>query len=423
MEDICKLVVYKTKKRFRNIACGILILFSPVLAVPSVSQSSEVPGIIINHVKASDGKYIGSPGICVLKDGSYIASHDYFGPQSSEYSKATTLIFKSSDKGKTWKRISEINGQFWSNLFVHENQLYIAGTYKHHGNFIIRRSTDGGINWTDPADSTSGLILEGEYHTAPVPVSIHNGRVWRALENASSYTEKWGVRYSAMVISAPVESDLLNASSWKASNFLRHDSTYLNGNFGGWLEGNVVVTPEGKVVDFLRVATSEAGRDMAAIVNISDDGTTASFDPAKGFLDFAGGSRKFTIRFDVRTGLYWTITNLVTDEFKDLPAGSVRNTLVLKSSPDLIHWNVNSILLSHPDVKKHGFQYVDWQFEGKDIIYVCRTAFDDKFGGAHNYHDANYLTFHRIKNYKRYIKRDIDKNFFSGGIRQNSGRI
>ena len=81
-------------------------------------------------------------------------------------------------------------------------------------------------------------------------------------------------------------------------------------------------------------------------------------------------------------------------------SGSVRNTLVIKSSPDLKQWTVHKILLYHPDVIKHGFQYVDWQFDGRDIIYLSRTAYDDKFGGANNYHDANYLTFHRIKNYK-----------------------
>jgi len=140
---------------------------------------------------------------------------------------------------------------------------------------------------------------------------------------------------------------------------------------------------------------------MAAIVKISDDGSKASFDTSTGFIDFAGGSRKFTIRYDDRTKLYWTISNLVTKEFSNLPAGSVRNTLVLKSSTDLINWKINKILLFHPDVKKHGFQYVDWQFDGRDIIYVCRTAYDDQNGGAHNYHDANYLTFHRIRNYSK----------------------
>ena len=43
----------------------------------------------------------------------------------------------------------------------------------------------------------------------------------------------------------------------------------------------------------------------------------------------------------------------------------------------------------------YGFQYVDWQFDGDDLIAVRRTAW-----AAHNYHYANFLTFHRIRNFR-----------------------
>jgi len=363
--------------------------------------AKKVPGVVVDYIPASTKTYIGSPSICILPDGSYVASHDHFGPATKEHECALTAVFRSTDKGKLWTKISEINGQFWSNLFVHRENLYMMGTWKHHGNFIIRRSTDGGKTWTEPNDKNSGLILEGEYHTAPMPVILHNGRIWRALENAKSTTAAWGRRYSAMVISAPTDADLLKAENWKSSNYLAYDSTCLAGKFGGWLEGNAVVTPEGKLVDMLRVATSEPGRDLAAMVTISGDGSVASFDPSTGFLDFVGGARKFTIRQDEKTGRYWTICNMITDEFSSLPAGSVRNTLIIKSSTDLKNWTVHKILLQHPDQKKHGFQYVDWQFDGRDIIYLCRTAYDDDAGGANNFHDANYLTFHRIKNFRK----------------------
>jgi hypothetical protein len=367
----------------------------------------KVPGVVVDHIPATNETYIGSPSICILPNGDYIASHDYFGPKTTEHTKALTSVFRSNDRGKSWGKISDINGQFWSNLFVHNNKLYIMGTDKHHGNFIIRRSGDGGVTWSEPADGKTGLLLEGEYHTAPMPMIIYNGRIWRALENAKSTTTNWGVRYSAMVISAPVKSDLLDASNWRKTNFLSYDSTYLEGNFGGWLEGNAVLTPDGSIEDILRVATSEKGRDIAAVVNISNDGTIASFDPSTGFIDFIGGARKFSIRFDKKTRRYWTICNMITREFVDLPAGSVRNTLVLKSSPDLKNWTVHEVLLNHPDVKKHGFQYIDWQFEGKDIVFLSRTAFDDQYGGAHNYHDANFLTFHRIRNYSKLRSKKI----------------
>lgn len=377
--------------------------------IASYGQPTKPPGVIVDYIPASTETYIGSPSICILPNGDYVASHDHFGPASTEHVQALTAVFRSTDKGRSWKKISEIKGQFWSNLFVNQQILYIMGTWKHHGNLIIRRSVDGGISWSEPKDGTCGLLREGEYHTAPMPMVIHNGRIWRAIENAKSDTQKWGLRYSAMVISAPTDTDLLNSANWTTSNFLPYNPVYLDGRFGGWLEGNAVVTPEGNMVDVLRVATSEKGRELAAVVKISKDGLTASFDPSTGFMDFDGGARKFSIRFDQKSHLYWTICNMITPEFKDVDAGSVRNTLVLKSSPDLKNWIVNKLLLHHPDVLKHAFQYVDWQFDGRDIIFLSRTAWDDKFGGAHNFHDANYLTFHRITNFRR-LKNDHLKN-------------
>lgn len=369
----------------------------------------KVPGTVVNHILASTNTYIGSPSVCILPNGDYAASHDHFGKGSSEHERAVTAIFRSADKGRSWKKISEINGQFWSNLFVHKNDLYIMGTWKHHGNLIIRRSTDGGFTWTEPMGNRTGLLREGEYHTAPMPMVLHNGRIWRALENAKSFTTAWGIRYGATVFSAPLESDLLDAASWASTNSLSYDSAYLDGNFRGWLEGNAVVTPEGKIVNILRVAITEPGRDMAAIVKISDDGMKASFDPSEGFIDFVGGARKFSIRYDEKSRRYWTICNMVTEKFREMNSGSVRNTLVIKSSPDLKQWSVHKILLQHPDVRKHGFQYIDWQFDGRDIIYLSRTAYDDEYGGANNYHDANYLTFHRIKNYRRLINLTLQR--------------
>jgi len=42
-----------------------------------------------------------------------------------------------------------------------------------------------------------------------------------------------------------------------------------------------------------------------------------------------------------------------------------------------------------------GFQYVDWQFDGDDIVPVCRFSWT----GA-NFHDANLITFHRVSHFR-----------------------
>lgn len=372
------------------------------LSLPILNAQEEIhhaPGVVINHIPKSTGKYIGSPSICILPNGDYVASHDEFGPKSAEFYSAITHIFTSTDKGLTWEKISTIDGQFWSNLFYHNNALYIMGTNKHHGNFIIRKSTDGGNTWTIPYDKTQGLILEGEYHTAPVPVLIHKGRIWRAVEYATAKSTKWGERYSAVMLSIPENADLLNYKNWTRSNHLSFDSTYLNGHFHGWLEGNAVATKDGKVVDVLRVDTPDLQEEYCAIVDVEKDGKKVSFDK-NNFFEMPGASKKFTIRYDKSTNKYWSLVNYVLDEFRNLPAGSVRNTLALVSSPDLKQWKIEKIILSHPDPIHHAFQYVDWLFEDDDIIMVSRTAYDDEEGGAKSAHDANYLTFHRIKNFR-----------------------
>ena len=78
----------------------------------------------------------------------------------------------------------------------------------------------------------------------------------------------------------------------------------------------------------------------------------------------------------------------------------MRNTPLVISDPFLIHWEMRCILLHHPDVGHHGFQYPDWVFDGDDLLAAIRTAYDDGLGGAHNAHDANCLTFHRFARFR-----------------------
>jgi hypothetical protein len=362
---------------------------------------ATVPGVVIDHQPAAAKQYVGSPGIAILPDGTYVASHDFFGPASSEWTAALTDVFASADRGATWQKIARIEGAFWSNLFVHAGAVHLLGPTRHHGPLVIRRSTDGGRTWTTPADAKTGLLAEGDFHTAPMPVLVHAGRIWRAVEDASGGKE-WGKRYMAMMLSAPLDADLLDRASWTFSNAIPRDPAWLDGRFTGWLEGNAVATADGRVLDILRV---EAGAiEKAAVVSVSADGKTASFDPATGFVDLPGAAKKFAIRRDPAAGskpVWWMLSNAVPPAFngKAKPA-SLRNTLVLSRSENLRDWERRSVILHHPDHLKHGFQYVDWLFDGDDLVVVSRTAGDDATGGAHNFHDANFLTFHRVTGFR-----------------------
>jgi hypothetical protein len=310
---------------------------------------------VVAYIPSVKSIYLGSPSIVRLSDDEIIVSHDFFGPNSPK------------DK------------------FGRENTI--------------------------PYDEGSGLLFSGgpgynppNYHCAPVPVLNFNGRLWRAFEdNVNARANSWSPEsFHSTIISVNVNADLLIASSWNMTNNLpyNHDSDppEFDNEKAGWLEGNVVPTHCGEVWNILRV-NSVPISNKAAITKVSGDGKKLGFNPKTGFIDFPGGMSKFTIRYDPQSRKYWTIANEVFNKRNPWQ----RNNLVLASSEDLIHWEHNLVLLHiHEDMNligskcKIGFQYADWLFDNDDLIFLSRTAYN----GAHNFHDANYLTFHRLTNFR-----------------------
>jgi hypothetical protein len=379
-----------------KIRLAIMIVMMSCSILDLKTQTNKVPGVVVNYSPASSKIYIGSPSICILPNGDYIASCNYFGEGSTS---DITSVFCSKDRGKTWEKVTDVKGQFQSSLFIYNDAVYLIGTSKAYGNIVIRRSEDGGRTWTTPNTKDNGILFDnGKYHCAPTPVVVHNGRIWRAFEeNKPDADPLVKVPLTTFMISAPANADLLNAESWRRCNTIRGDR--LHG--GQWFEGNAVVSPTGELLNILRTNYGGKLPEKAAVIVVDNDGRTAEF---KGMLDMPGAQKKFTIRYDENSQLYWAITTIVREEDKietyDIHHAEIRNTLSLISSVDLKHWTVRKILIHHPDHIKHGFQYVDWVIENNDIIAVCRTSYDDEFGGADSYHNSNYMTFHRISNFR-----------------------
>ena len=367
-----------------------------------------------NEIKFQDPKtktYLGSPSIVRLEDNNLLATHDYFGrgcPKNHEGEEHLTSVYRSDDDGVTWVNLTHVANAYWSSLFKHDGNVYLIGISQQYGSIVIRRSDDGGYTWTHPADEKSGLLFQSgpfreppNYHCAPVPIVQTAGRLYRAFEDCTPCV--WGVGFQSLIISVDADADLLDASNWTMSNKLPFDSAWISQEWGrlerpGWLEGNIVKAPNGEIWNILRLNSLPLW-DKAAIVKVSNNGKNITFDSDTGFIDFPGGMTKFTIRFDPATSLYLTLSNNNPDP--NYP--SHRTVLSLHASKDLIHWKHKLTLLKddsalpyEQSIKFTGFQYVDWQLDGENIIYVVRTAYD----GAHNFHDANRMTFHRIENYR-----------------------
>jgi hypothetical protein len=111
-------------------------------------------------------------------------------------------------------------------------------------------------------------------------------------------------------------------------------------------------------------------------------------------IELDGNHSKFIIKKDEKSGYYYTLLTRITDPKNVYD----RRLLSLMRSKDADNWELVTDVIDyrHCDSKMVGFQYVDFEIEGDDIIFLCRTSIN----GARNFHDANYSTFHRIKNFR-----------------------
>jgi hypothetical protein len=413
---------FVSRGRFLTGLAGVLFIGAHLGAadardLPPIDRvSGPPPGVVVFASPDREKVFCGSPSIAILPDGRYLVSHDLGGRHERA---GYTAIHVSSDRGASWSPLAEVRDQKWSTLFRHRGALYLIGTSARGGNMIIRRSSDDGRTWTDPTGPRQGLLAEGKFHCAPTPVVVHQGRIWRAFEQFAPTAPTREFR--AFVVSAPESADLLDAASWTRSSSLVHRREWLATRNAEWLEGNIVVARDGSLRNLLRVESHPAigapfslpgpnagipRFEVAAALRVAADGRAVSFDPSRDYVHFIGSEAKFTIRYDPESRRYWSLGSKITNPHSGYAwlhtPHHQRNVLALTSSADLRTWEERCRLLRFREGQvvtkaesRVGFQYVDWQFDGDDLVAVCRTAWNGL-----NYHDANFITFHRVRNFR-----------------------
>ena len=116
--------------------CAFVLAFARVAsaAFPAeelVPAPTDPPGVVIDKSTDFQNIYIGSPSIEILPDGTYVASHDFFGPDTNV--DLRTQVFESKDRGKTWTKIGAIPSQRASYLFYVKGALYAIGWFPGEG--------------------------------------------------------------------------------------------------------------------------------------------------------------------------------------------------------------------------------------------------------------------------------------------------
>lgn len=373
-----------------GLVCGLLSLNSA-----AEFDFSGVPGTVISHQPAPnflkyilrDVQYAASPSITILTNGHYIVSHDIFGHGSTQDEHGMTRIFRSVDRGNSWEEQCLLTNQFWSTVFNHDGALYIIGPTRRGGKMVLRKSEDEGGTWTEPVDEMSGLLRGGGHGGTPNRPVIFDQRLWYSVDR--------------LAISAPVGADFLYADSWKWGRKVRTDKNWLDGRFEFMSEAQVVAAPDDGVHLLFKVNKLP----YCGVVSVGPK-------PECQLVPMPGGEKKFGAAYDPVWQRYIVLSNPVLPVHVDDKTWGgkpqlIRNATALLSSPDLLHWDVEYLFLYSPNIDYEAFQYPNFEFEGRDLAVVCRTAFDVGGPKPPRGHDSNLITFHRISDF-----RDRKPDFF-----------
>ena len=366
-------------------------------SVVRLARCGECVGTVVNYLHPDDevygfsGHYLCSPSLLVHPDGYMLASMDLY---AHAHPQNLTLIFRSDDNGKSWHYLTELMPCFWGKLFVHRGDVYMLACSTEYGDLLIGKSTDGGRTFGAPVcllRGGNGKNGSDGIHKNPQNIVYHKGRIYTSLEWGNWQNKSFC--HAAMVMSCDENDDLMVPENWSFTEPLPFGifADELEGMADDTMtiEGTLAVTPSGRLENIMRF-----GKRGYAIRYKVDDVCHESKLEYAGLMEFGANLSKFMIKYDTVSGKYYSVATRLYEGCKD----SARNLLSLMCSSDLEHWETVCDIYDYrdDDVEKIGFQYVDFEFDGDDIIFLCRTAFND----AHNFHDANYSVFDRIKDFR-----------------------
>ena len=177
-------------------------------------------------------------------------------------------------------------------------------------------------------------------------------------------------------VSASTTSDLMDPDSWVLA---KREDRNRTGN-----EADMIIDRDGAPVILPK------GRSK---IRLSSPAISVS-ERLEDRLQIPGYGSKYSAIYDPVSDKYWALTTYSPIK------GTIRTGVALSSSSDLKTFKVERQVIQGKSSGFHGFNYPFMQIDGDDIIFVLRTAWENEMGQAQRWHDANMLTFHRIRDFR-----------------------
>jgi hypothetical protein len=147
--------------------------------------------------------------------------------------------------------------------------------------------------------------------------------------------------------------------------------------------------------------------NLCAVLDARDDGTKLDLKFNR-YSAMPGGQLKFCVLRDEVSKLFWATANLVTDPDDSMgwqasakdhgkykAAASDRRFLMLLYSADGLDWFQAGCVAQAKKISQ-SFMYARPIIDRDDLAIIARSSVD-----APNQHDADYATFHRVKDFRK----------------------
>ena len=437
---------------------------APLWSVKPLAQE----GVVVARSPNPETIFLGTPSILVLSGNRLVASFDHFGagvgqlPGSigrrphfpPDYNRLQTAVSTSDDGGKSWTRRAALPFTH-ARLFADSGRVYLLGNC---GRIMIARSADRGETWSE----LSALTENDQWAMGASNVLVANGHIYAPmmLRTDLGYRGYFVSTLAPVMFKAPLGANLSDASVWSQSQpqtAFRDlvDETKLDyfgipffpvpdrnaaqpvpdnprilANRIGWHEPYVVqitdpnhqfFDPTGRTLHIL--ARGDIHRSNFGMLSkvVENDKGEMRFDlertPAGTsmvFVPLPGGNIKFHVLQDPKTGLYWLVSNQVTDSLRrpgtmpdsrfGLPLDQ-RDRLVLHYSKNLVDW-VFAGLIAKGATPRESYHYCGMDIDGEDLVILSRTGdanVRQPKAPHRDAHDTNLITFHRLRNFRALV--------------------
>ena len=321
-----------------------------------------------------------------------------------------TYIVRSTDGGKSWQEVSSL--PYYSAVpWVHRGTLYLfgikEGTEYRNDDLFLLRSDDGGKSWSDPL-----TLFRGHFWNCHTGMVIRDNRLYWAVCDIPAKLQLGPPQRRPRVISGDLSDDPMDPRAWRLSDpvdFPEVPQALMYPELGTRshsLEPNVIeVRGKIRIISCTKPA-SQSTAGLAAVYDVEDDGEKLSAR----FIQYhprPGGQVKFFILWDEVSQMFWSTANLVVDsqntfdwweeEGRLSHGGKDRRFLMLFYGLDGLNW-FQAGCIAQGDRISQSFMYATPVVDGDDLVIISRSSIN-----APDQHDADYATFHRVRNFRELI--------------------